>query len=184
MELSRKLVAVACFILAMAAGGCSRRPSSKHTEQIQPEFGEPSREDLIEAVRNSVAGKSYTETVQQTKSVPRTERRAHTCTQYDVDLDINAKRNPELAKCPHAGATYWVDETVYVNETTDVPQTRICESLPGPESGWSVMPSGNDTWRVSYAGKSWDVKKESFKGVPGAVSIKRFEYTIKSNQPC
>src|SRR6266704_2071878 len=80
-----KVVTAACLaiLFAVSHSSCSRKinPSQENTRQ---ESGEPSREDLIEVVRKYVANKTYTESVAATRSVPKTERQPHTCTQYDV----------------------------------------------------------------------------------------------------
>jgi hypothetical protein len=174
-----------CFpvfaMVAVLTSSCSRNVTS----EIHPESQEPANEDLIEAVRNSVAGKTYTTSAHVARSVAGTTRESRTCTQYDVDADPNAKNNPELARCPRVGATYWVVVPTTVAETTDVPETRNCESLPGPQYGWTVEPTGNDTWRVSYGGKSWNVEKKSFnaQSAPG-MNSKRYEFAVTTDQPC
>jgi hypothetical protein len=86
-------------LIVHGVNGCSK--GNRGPEPIiEAGDAEPSREDLIQAVRNSVAGKEYVEQVAKTRSVPHQEEVVHTCTQYDVDLDPYAKHNPELAKCP------------------------------------------------------------------------------------
>lgn len=66
----------------------------------------PTRDDIITAVQNHLSGKTYT------KIVYVQERRPRRCNQEDVRTDIHAERNPELAKCPYVGATYYVTENL------------------------------------------------------------------------
>ena len=106
---------------------------------------DPSKEDLIQAVRNHVSGKTYR------KPSFETRRRSRTCSQMDVDRDPHAKRNPELARCPHVGATYWV------NERVSVQKRHTCPQPPGPSQGWSVQKLSSKQWRVSNSGSSWNL---------------------------
>jgi hypothetical protein len=126
---------------------------------------EPSREDIIQAVRNHVGGKTYSKTVK--KDVPRT----HTCSQIEVNID---------PRCPFPGATY------SINESKTVTETHTCSSLPGPEAGWSVTSTGNDTWRVSHAGSAWDVTKADGRaaGAEGVIRVSEFAFKIKPQQDC
>jgi hypothetical protein len=112
---------------------------------------EPSRDDLIKAVQNHVASKTYE------KTTHKVEQRPRRCSQIDVDLDPHAKRNPELAKCPYVGATYFVSETV--------PVRRRYECKRPPDHGWSVQKIGSEKWRVSNSGSTWDLTKISSKSV-------------------
>jgi hypothetical protein len=147
---------------------------------------EPSREDLIQAVRNHVNGKSYNKTVTKNKRVTKYESRPHRCTEEDVARDPHMPRNPELADCPRVGAIDWRDEPVTVTEPVAVTETHTCSSLPGPEAGWSVTSTGNDTWRVSHGGSAWDVTKADGRadGVEGVVRVSEFAFKIKPHQDC
>jgi len=135
---------------------------------------EPSNNDLIEAVRNSVAGKTYAE------SVPRTEQQQHVCSQMDVETDPNAKHNPELARCPSVGHVYYTPVTTWVNEQ------RTCDSLPGAAVGWSVMPVREDVWRVSQSGSSWDIQKLEGQAANAGnvIRFSGFAFTITAHQKC
>ena len=133
---------------------------------------EPSREELIEAVRRSVNGKKYEE------FVTRQEQVTHTCTQRDVDLDPHMPRNPELAKCPRPGATYTRWESVRKSET------RECPSLPDPSAGWNVREIGENRWRVSRGGSAWDVENRGGRAVDQAVNISGFSLYITPHQKC
>jgi hypothetical protein len=114
---------------------------------------DPSRDDLIRAVINHVSGKTYSKTTYKYL------QKTRTCSQIDVDLDPYAKRNPELAKCPHVGATYWVSERIPV-------QKRYrCMTPPPPDHGWSVQKISSNKWRVSNSGATWDLTKISSKSV-------------------
>jgi len=158
---------IAIVVLGGCGGGGSQPPIPTIT-------ADPSREDIIQAVRRSVEGKTYTVmTVRQ-------ESRLHTCSQYDVDFDPYMPRNPELAKCPYVGATYTTWESV------TEPETRTCDSLPGPEYGWRVEELGNDRWRVSQSGSVWDVEKldGSSASVGEVVRVSSFSFAIKPHQDC
>src|SRR5262245_12509935 len=97
--------------------GCRSVPSNGgHNSSSEPITSEPSRDDLIQAVRNDVNGKTYYRT--SNKPVTRYERRPHSCSQFDVDRDPYMPRNPELARCPRVGATYWVNETITETQPT------------------------------------------------------------------
>lgn len=163
----RMLQIVSCSLVVMSGAFVSCSTHLERTDTAKSDStSEPSREDLIEAVRKSVEGKKYSE------SVPESQRKQHTCSQYDVDTDPNAKHNPELARCPHVGATYWTTETTYVNNSLP------CQTLPGPQSGWTVSQRTNDSWRVSYSGSSWDVAKTSGTSVneQDSVSVSKFAF--------
>lgn len=135
---------------------------------------EPSRSDLIQAVRNSVRGKTYTMEVPEQRAVQ------HTCSQVDVDLDIHAKHNPELARCPHVGATYQTQETVYVS------QLQPCQEPSGSDDSWSVNEMGEDTWHVSQAGRVWIVRKieGSSANIGDIVRVSGFAFAIEPQQAC
>jgi len=176
------LALIGVIVIATTAA-CSKNQQQRLNEAMD---AEPSREDLIQAVRSSVAGKEYTESGVRTQSVPHEERVAHVCSQYEVDTDPNAKRNPELARCPRAGYTRWETKTVYTSEMTHVNETKHCESLPGPQSGWGVLKSGSDRWLVSYGGESWDVEKVRGNrvGAGQVLHVSRFTFEIRPRQKC
>lgn len=161
-------------LMVLFVGSCGHGGNETPKPPQPPVTTEPTRADLIQAVRNHVNGKTYN------KTVTTYENRAHTCTQYDVDTDPYMPRNPELAKCPYVGKTYWRQETVTAT------QTQNCPSLPDDESSWSVTSVGNETWRVAFAGSVWDVHKVDGRAVSGedAVRVSTFAFTIKAHQDC
>ena|ERR1700739_3521785 len=173
-----QIVPCGLAIMSGTFGGCSKPSNSTHMERTNApksdSSGEPSREDLIEAVRKSVEAKNYSE------SVPQSERRSHTCNQYDVDADPNAKNNPELARCPRVGATYWTTEPIYVNQSVH------CQSLPGPQLGWTVNQRTSDSWLVSYSGSAWDVSKVEGTSVNqnDSVRVSKFSFFVTAHQKC
>lgn len=134
----------------------------------------PSREDIIQAVRRSVEGKTYLVTENQQEST------LHTCSQIDVDLDPYMPHNPELAKCPYVGATYTTWETVTEH------QTRNCESLPDPEYGWYVKEIGKDKWQVSLSGREWNVEKLDGASASAGeyIKVSGFTFAIQAYQDC
>ncbi|MDM9384150.1 hypothetical protein QUB80_26085 [Chlorogloeopsis sp. ULAP01] len=160
-------------ISMIAIGGCSQGNGS-FDQPTPPISTDPSREDVIQAVRNSVRGKTYTVEVPEQKSVQRT------CSPIDVNNDIHAPRNPELARCPRVGATVQTWKTVYVSKT------QTCEEPPGAEFGWLVNDIGDDTWRVSQAGSVWIVKKleGASAGVKDVIRVSGFTFTIEPQQDC
>jgi hypothetical protein len=178
---------LACIVTIALVTGCGNATNNgNHKSSSEPITTEPSQADLIQAVRNSVNGKTYSRTSTANRPVTRYERRPHTCTQFDVDRDPYMPRNPELARCPRAGHTYWTDEPVTETESQKVTETLQCPTLPGAEFGWSVVPAGDDTWRVSVNGSTWDVTKVDggAVGVPGVVRVSKFTFTIKPHQNC
>jgi hypothetical protein len=178
-----------CFMtipLVFFSTGCSSPSNGDHKSSSEPITTEPSQADLVQAVRNSVNGKTYSRTSTASKPVMRYERRAHFCSQLDVDRDPYMPRNPELAKCPRVGHTYWTNEPVTETEPQTVTETLRCPTLPGPEFGWSVVQVSDDTWQVSVSGSTWDVTKVDggAVGVPGVVRVSKFTFTIKPHQDC
>ncbi len=168
---------LACFLLALltaCSGGNKSSPNEQTKLPIPQSSGEPSSADLIQAVRDSVSGKTYPQ------QVSHTEQQRHTCTQEDVELDPNAKHNPELARCPHVGAVYAVPVTTWATET------RPCAALTAPDSVWSVQKTGNDTWRLSQFGSVWDVTKQGGQAssVGTTVRVSQFGFGINAHQPC
>jgi len=140
----------------------------KPTDPPKPQASsQPSRDELIEAVRSSVNGKTYPETVlkpqEQTRPCTPTDARYHT---YGCVT----------------GGTYRV--------TVQVPTTeyRPCPTLPGPDPSWNVQSLGNNKWRVSRTTSRWDVEQTA--GSPakagGAVTAGSFSFSIvpAPNQPC
>jgi len=175
------ILQIALWSLALVSAILISCSKSTHLEDSEgsgaatPESSsEPSREDLIEAVRKTVEGKSYSE------SAPQSQRQLHTCSQYEVDIDPNAKHNPELARCPRVGATYWTTGTIYVNNS--VP----CQPLPGPQFGWAVSQRTSDSWLVSYSGSGWDVSK--IEGTSAnerdSVRVSNFGFLVTAHQKC
>jgi hypothetical protein len=154
--------------------GCQRCETRRVTGAPVTSTLGPSDVDLIQAVRRSVEGKTYEVTS------TRQEEQRHVCSEFDVKLDPFMPRNPELAKCPRAGATYPIWTSVTVRET------RKCELLPPPESGWHVQGIGEDRWRVTQAGSTWDVQRlrgEAAK--PGDhVEVSSFSLRIDAHQKC
>ena len=113
----------------------------------------PSRYDLIRAVRNHVAGKTYTKTIYERRRISRT------CSQTDVDFDYHAKRNPELAKCTYVGATYWDWKNVAVKKRYN------CKTPPSSDHGWNIRKISANKWRISNYGSTWDLTKISSNSV-------------------
>jgi hypothetical protein len=169
--------ALLCALLSclFIVSSCSKPSTPLPNEPTPPPIThEPSNNDLIQAVRNSVAGKTYAE------SVPRTEQQPHTCSQMDVETDPYAQHNPELAKCPSAGHVYYAPVTTWVDEQ------RPCASLPDPSFGWSVMPLRENLWRVSQSGSSWDVEKLEGQAANAgnAIRFSDFAFAITAHQKC
>jgi hypothetical protein len=123
----------------------------------------PTSEDIINAVRRSVSGKTYT--VSTTKQ----ERKAHYCGQKD-----------NSGRCPYAGAIYYTYAGVPVRET------RTCNPLPEPQFGWSVQTAGEDRWRVINSGSAWDVEKTDGSATQAGelIRISRFAFRIHPHQDC
>ncbi len=164
------------IVIGLTVGGCGNDeeyPVPNYT--TVPHYTTvPSREDIIQAVRRSVEGNTYTVTSS------RQERIIRTCSQIDVDFDPYMPGNPELAKCPRVGATYKEWETVYDSET------RTCESLPNVDAGWYVEEIGDNKWRVSLSGSVWDVEKldGASASVGDYVEVSGFTFKISSDQGC
>ena len=171
---TKKLITFVCVavISIVTIGGCSQDNGS--SKEPPPISTDPSREDVIQAVRDSVRGKTYMVKVPEQKSVK------YTCSQIDVDTDTYAKRNPRLARCPYVGATYQTSKTVYVSKT------QTCQELPSSDFGWSVNEIEDDTWRVSQAGSVWIVKKLEGGSVNLEDVTRRsgFTFTIEPQQDC
>jgi hypothetical protein len=129
----------------------------------------PSREDVIQAVRRSVNGKTYSVPSSQQEQV------SHTCSQIDVDFDPYMPNNPELAKCPYVGATYMTWETVNQSET------RTCEALPDSDAGWYVEEISDNKWRVSLYASMWEVEKldGASANVEDYVEVSGFVFVVK-----
>ena len=171
------------LVVGLVLAGCgSNDENSIATLPIPiPTFTKnPSQEDIIEAVRRSVNGKTYSVSVPSSRQ----ESVEHTCSQMDVDLDPYMPHNPELARCPKVGATYKTWITVDESET----QTRTCEPLPEQDAGWHVEEAGDNKWRVSINGSTWDVEKldgaSANVGEYVAVSDFAFMVTPYPNQDC
>lgn len=161
------VVAVVALLASVIVGACGDKGSKVVSTT-------PTRTDVIEAVRQSVNGKTYVETVY--KSVPTTRF----CNEIDVDLDPYMPHNPELAKCPYVGKSYVVQDTVAADET------RKCATLPAASDGsWYVEDRGDDSWRVSRNTSSWDVGKVGggSASLP-VISVSGFEFTIEADQDC
>ena len=165
------IVTIACGGGGGGAGGGGRIGGGADADK-PPITPEPSREDIIQAVRRSVEGKTYTENVSQQEPTTRM------CSEMDVETDPYMPRNPELAKCPRVGAPYTTWQTV------TKPEVRECKSLPGPESGWNVQALPPDRWRVSRGASVWDVEKTSGRRVEKAVTVSSFTFAITPHQNC
>ncbi len=174
----RQIVSCMMALMLGVLVSCSKATNSTdqgRTKTLAPQpSDEPSREDVIEAVRKNVEAKNYSE------SVPQSQRQSHTCNQYNVDADPNAKNNPELASCPRVGATYWTTETIYVNQSVH------CQSLPGPQLGWAVNQRTSNSWLVSYSGSAWDVSKVegTSVNVGDSVHVSKFSFLVVAHQKC
>lgn len=168
MHLIQRFLIVFITVVVLTACG------SKDSPSIPTITSDPTRTDIIEAVRDSVNGKTYTATIFRDEAV------FHTCSQMDVDMDPYMPHNPELAKCPSVGATYttWETYTEY--------ETRTCEALPGPEYGWYVEELGDDKWRVTYSGSVWDVEKleGGAASMGDTVHVSGFVFKITAYQDC
>lgn len=156
-----------CTDTPPTGNGNSTSPPTSGTEPVR---SEPTREEIIEAVRRGVNGKKYEETVYRQEQV------THTCTQQDVDLDPRMPNNPELAKCPRVGATYTRWERVPKTETRECPQL--------PTSGWNVRKVREDHWRVSRGGSIWDVEKTGGAAVEQVINVSGFSFSIAPHQKC
>jgi len=134
----------------------------------------PSREDIIQAIRRSVDGKTYSVTTEHQES------QLHTCSQFDVDLDPYMPHNPELAKCPSVGATYTTWETVTGREAPS------CQPLPDPEYGWYIEEVGQNRWRVSLSGSEWSVEKLDGASANAGdyIKVSGFSFAIQAYQDC
>lgn len=134
----------------------------------------PSREDIIQAIRRSVDGKTYSVTTEHQES------QLHTCSQFDVDLDPYMPHNPELARCPSVGASYTTWETVTERET------RSCQPLPDPEYGWYVEEVGQNRWKVSLSGSEWSVEKLDGASASAGdyIKVSGFSFAIQAYQDC
>jgi len=159
----RQRASLLMFSLGICLLACNRPVTppvqitqNHHTESTD----DPTREVIIQAVRDSVSG--------QTISVKdwHWETRPHYCSQMDVETDPNAKNNPELARCPHVGATF--NEQVQV--ATNV--NRPCTPLDGPQAAWYVQKVAPGRWTVSLWGKGWRVDQ-----LPGSLKV-------TPDQPC
>jgi len=168
------LLATIFAITLALLDGCGGNVRTHYVPSTPTVTATPSRENIIEAVRHSVEGKTHVVTAQ------RQEPQVHRCDQNDVDRDPYMPHNPELAKCPSVGATYTTWQTVTEH------QTQRCEPLPGPEYGWHVQELGDDKWRVSLGGSSWDVQKLSGAAAKGPeqVNVSSFEFSINPHQDC
>lgn len=141
----------------------------------------PSREDLIRAVQNNVSGKFFEKTSYEFRQEFRT------CSQSDVDFDINAQRNPELAKCPYVGARY------SSNKRVPVKKRYKCKQLPNANLNWSVRRISTMEWRVSIGKSSWNFTNLGSKSVnenidEGVIYIRTREsrnaFMIVAHQEC
>ncbi len=161
------IFAMVAIVALSGCGGNDKPPIPTITKT-------PSREDIIQAVRRSVEGKTYRVMTE------RQESKLHTCTQFDVDLDPYMPHNPELAKCPYVGKTYTTWETVAE------PETRTCKPLPGPEYGWQVEKLDDDRWRVSLSGSVWDVEKLDGASASAGeyIKVSSFTFAIQGAQDC
>jgi hypothetical protein len=168
VAIARPIIVAVLVVVLLIGCGCGDEPS------VPDVATEPSRDQIIQAVRQSVQGKTHTVTV------PRQTQTWRTCSQTDVDLDPYMPGNPELARCPYQGATYPVWQTVYERET------RSCDPLPGPGYAWSVRDMGFDRWRVSLSGSTWEIKRVSggAAALGERVQISGFVFTVEAHQDC
>lgn len=170
-SLATMVLALVIIVISSALGGCGN-----DDEYPVPNYTtNPSREDIIQAVRRSVEGKTYTAASSRQESIVRT------CDQMDVDFDPYMPGNPELAKCPYVGATYTEWETVYENEIL------TCEPLPDVEdAGWYLEEISDNRWRVSLFGSVWEVEKldGASASVGEYVEVSGFTFAIFSQQDC
>jgi len=174
-----RLTAMVVLVTAAADTACSRQDKTSSHDKTSSNAGsdstgEPSSADLIQAVRNSVIGKTFS------RQGSRWEQQQRTCSQFDVDMDPNAKHNPELAKCPRVGAVYRVPVMVPTTETVG------CPPLTAPDSEWTVQKVGPNAWRLSQSGSAWDVTKiEGQSNSAGkTVRTSRFNFAVNSHQAC
>lgn len=162
------------LLVLLFTAACDTSPGQTGRVHVPQVSTEPEREDIINAVRRGVNGKTYTENVVRWETV------RHSCSQFDVDTDPYMPHNPELADCPRVGATYTERESY--TETV----TRQCDRLPDANSGWSVTDAGSDRWTVGYGGRRWNVELVS--GASGSVGdtvqVSSFQFVITTNQNC
>jgi len=153
------LIRIASVSLLLVVEGACGVPGA-------PLHGEPSREHLIQAVRSSASGRTYTEPVTQPRSQSRT------CTSVDARTHRHG--------CAVAGQTYQVMVPVTTTET------RQCPTLPGPDSNWNVQAQGDDKWRVSRSGSVWDVEKLSGQQVKAGTGFTAggFSFSVVPRQRC
>ena len=169
-RLRPRLALIYSAVLAGAVTACSDAGGEPVTVT-----GDPTRADVIEAVRLGVAGKTYTETAYG--EVPR----SRTCSQIDVDLDPYMPGNPELATCSYVGDTYTVWDSVTSQEV------RSCPAPPdADDSGWYVESLADDQWRVSHGTSRWMVSKLAggAVGVEGAVTVSSYQFGVQADRVC
>src|SRR5690349_12711704 len=163
---SATFVAAIFAVIVAVFYGCDHKGPVSPNPPSPPISSTPSRENIIEAVRHSVEGKTYE------VATEREESTVHTCEQYDVDV--------HRFGCNSIGQTYTTSEAVPARET------KHCEPLPGPEHGWQVTETGSDKWRVTLAGSVWDVEKLNGAAISGggAVNVSSFSFSIQPHQSC
>jgi len=142
----------------------SGKPRPKPAPKIEKPEG-PSRDDLIKAVQDRLAGKKYK------TSVTRVEPQWVTCSQIDV----------QMARCAQVGFKRTIPVTVTKTEMRDCKRP--------PDTGWSVQKIGSDRWRVSNSGSTWDLTRMSGGGVnPDTVYIpvkgSSWAFKIEAHQDC
>lgn len=167
-------IRVCSTLMLLLCLGCeSERPRPAPTPPVRVS-ATPSDDDLVRAVRSHLSGKAY---VEQGWTF---ETRRRTCSQVQVDMDIHAKHNPELARCPYVGASY--EDRVRVPTTTRKP----CPSPPGPGPHWLVSKAGSSTWRVSTGGRVWEVTKVTggSASAKDVVTVGAWQFTIRAHQEC
>lgn len=124
---------------------------------------DPSNDEIISAVRNSISGETYPEKVTKYRTEYRTIKSRRSCTQIEYETDPY-KNNPSLGKCRGQDGTYGFGYTTTSREVPkQIPYTEtVNKKCPTPSSVnssiWKVNSHGNSRWTVSYGGNGWDVE--------------------------
>ena len=134
----------------------------------------PTQSDLIEAVIQAAAG----ETTVRTKY--RQVQTSHVCSDMDVARDPYMPKNPELARCPRRGHRYNVSHSEPYQEQV------ACPHVPDSKGAWSVVKLGEDHWRISTGGRSWQVAKLSGSQTPpgNVVQLSSFRLSVVAEHGC
>jgi len=144
--------------------------TEKHDEVNAGDDAEPTRDELIDAVKR--AAQSETTVATKYRQVPQTRY----CSQMDVATDPHMPSNPELARCPYAGKPV----VQFISEPYR--ETVSCPPVPDMAGAWSVVQLREDHWRVSVNGRVWMVDKLSGEahGVGTLITSRRQELMISS----